>query len=202
MLRISAPHGVAKMSFPISAASRWPWRGDAAFGHDGVGFAREAICKPRRRRRLAMPLATPATCTAGANDENIVLVGLVFVAQELRSRKVREARTMRLRRRGLQIASRQSPHRHAKAASPRPWPTWMPPTLENSFSRHHAGRKISQQLAQWPSFTHRNLPIASANSSSGGALFDRTESGDILQRAFGGHTFKRLCHVGDRTASK
>jgi succinate dehydrogenase / fumarate reductase flavoprotein subunit len=32
-----------------------------------------------------------------------------------------------------------------------------------------------------------------------GALFDRTESGDILQRAFGGHTYKRLCHVGDRT---
>src|SRR5437868_4041816 len=32
-----------------------------------------------------------------------------------------------------------------------------------------------------------------------GALFDRTEAGNILQRAFGGHTFKRLCHVGDRT---
>ncbi|HZI59558.1 MAG TPA: FAD-dependent oxidoreductase [Pyrinomonadaceae bacterium] len=32
-----------------------------------------------------------------------------------------------------------------------------------------------------------------------GALFDRTSSGDILQRAFGGHTYKRLCHVGDRT---
>src|SRR5437660_2030145 len=32
-----------------------------------------------------------------------------------------------------------------------------------------------------------------------GALFDRTEDGQILQRAFGGHTFKRLCHVGDRT---
>ena len=32
-----------------------------------------------------------------------------------------------------------------------------------------------------------------------GALFDRTETGEILQRAFGGHTFKRLCHVGDRT---
>src|ERR1700677_1905317 len=32
-----------------------------------------------------------------------------------------------------------------------------------------------------------------------GALFDRTETGDILQLAFGGHTFKRLCHVGDRT---
>ena len=32
-----------------------------------------------------------------------------------------------------------------------------------------------------------------------GALFDRTRDGRILQRAFGGHTFKRLCHVGDRT---
>ena len=32
-----------------------------------------------------------------------------------------------------------------------------------------------------------------------GALFDRTDDGKILQRAFGGHTFKRLCHVGDRT---
>ncbi len=32
-----------------------------------------------------------------------------------------------------------------------------------------------------------------------GALFDRTEKGYILQRAFGGHTHKRLCHVGDRT---
>jgi succinate dehydrogenase / fumarate reductase, flavoprotein subunit len=32
-----------------------------------------------------------------------------------------------------------------------------------------------------------------------GALFDRTEDGRILQRAFGGHTYKRLCHVGDRT---
>src|SRR5882724_5068855 len=32
-----------------------------------------------------------------------------------------------------------------------------------------------------------------------GALFDGTSDGDILQRAFGGHTFKRLCHVGDRT---
>jgi succinate dehydrogenase / fumarate reductase, flavoprotein subunit len=35
-----------------------------------------------------------------------------------------------------------------------------------------------------------------------GALFDRTERGQILQRAFGGHTYKRLCHVGDRTGLK
>ncbi|MBX9720773.1 MAG: FAD-dependent oxidoreductase, partial [Candidatus Obscuribacterales bacterium] len=32
-----------------------------------------------------------------------------------------------------------------------------------------------------------------------GAVFDRTQDGKILQRAFGGHTYKRLCHVGDRT---
>jgi succinate dehydrogenase flavoprotein subunit len=32
-----------------------------------------------------------------------------------------------------------------------------------------------------------------------GALFDRTGDGKILQRPFGGHTFRRLCHVGDRT---
>jgi succinate dehydrogenase / fumarate reductase, flavoprotein subunit len=32
-----------------------------------------------------------------------------------------------------------------------------------------------------------------------GAIFDRTADGNILQRAFGGHTYKRLCHVGNRT---
>lgn len=32
-----------------------------------------------------------------------------------------------------------------------------------------------------------------------GALFDRTEQGGIMQRLFGGHTYKRLVHVGDRT---
>src|SRR5574342_348659 len=32
-----------------------------------------------------------------------------------------------------------------------------------------------------------------------GALFDRTEDGRILQRNFGGHSYPRLAHVGDRT---
>ena len=32
-----------------------------------------------------------------------------------------------------------------------------------------------------------------------GAVFDRTKEGKINQRAFGGHTYKRLAHVGDRT---
>jgi succinate dehydrogenase / fumarate reductase flavoprotein subunit len=32
-----------------------------------------------------------------------------------------------------------------------------------------------------------------------GAIFDRTPDGRILQRPFGAHTYRRLCHVGDRT---
>jgi succinate dehydrogenase / fumarate reductase flavoprotein subunit len=32
-----------------------------------------------------------------------------------------------------------------------------------------------------------------------GAVFDRTKEGGMLQRNFGGHTYPRLAHVGDRT---
>jgi succinate dehydrogenase / fumarate reductase, flavoprotein subunit len=32
-----------------------------------------------------------------------------------------------------------------------------------------------------------------------GGLFDRSPEGKIMQRAFGAHTYRRLCHVGDRT---
>src|SRR6476469_6599652 len=32
-----------------------------------------------------------------------------------------------------------------------------------------------------------------------GAVFDRTPEGLIMQRPFGGHTYRRLNHVGDRT---
>jgi succinate dehydrogenase flavoprotein subunit len=32
-----------------------------------------------------------------------------------------------------------------------------------------------------------------------GAIFDRTPDGRIMQRPFGAHTYRRLCHVGDRT---
>ena len=45
----------------------------------------------------------------------------------------------------------------------------------------------------------RKRQSACASWSSGARCFDRTEGGEILQRAFGGHSFKRLCHVGDRT---
>lgn len=45
----------------------------------------------------------------------------------------------------------------------------------------------------------QEAPNAVRELEQWGALFDRTDSGEIMQRAFGGHTFKRLCHVGDRT---
>lgn len=32
-----------------------------------------------------------------------------------------------------------------------------------------------------------------------GAVFDRTPEGKIMQRPFGAHSFRRLCHIGDRT---
>lgn len=32
-----------------------------------------------------------------------------------------------------------------------------------------------------------------------GALFDRNPKGKVMQRAFGGHSFRRTCHIGDRT---
>ena len=34
---------------------------------------------------------------------------------------------------------------------------------------------------------------------SWGAVFDRTKEGRIMQRPFGAHTFRRLCHIGDHT---
>lgn len=32
-----------------------------------------------------------------------------------------------------------------------------------------------------------------------GTVFDRTPEGKIMQRAFGAHSFRRLCHIGDHT---
>ncbi len=32
-----------------------------------------------------------------------------------------------------------------------------------------------------------------------GAIFDRTGDGKVIQRPFGAHTYRRVCHVGDRT---
>ena len=45
----------------------------------------------------------------------------------------------------------------------------------------------------------RRPPTGSRELEAWGALFDRTPDGKISQRNFGGHTYPRLAHVGDRT---
>ncbi len=45
----------------------------------------------------------------------------------------------------------------------------------------------------------KNAPDSVYELEDFGAIFDRTPSGKIMQRAFGGHTYRRLCHVGDKT---
>lgn len=45
----------------------------------------------------------------------------------------------------------------------------------------------------------REAPDRIRELEAWGALFDRTPDGRISQRPFGGHTYSRLAHVGDRT---
>src|ERR1700721_230769 len=45
----------------------------------------------------------------------------------------------------------------------------------------------------------KEAPERVREREAGGALFDRTKDGRILQRNFGGHKYPRLAHVGDRT---
>ena len=45
----------------------------------------------------------------------------------------------------------------------------------------------------------QEAPARVLELEAGGALFDRTKDGRILQRDFGGHRYARLAHVGDRT---
>lgn len=45
----------------------------------------------------------------------------------------------------------------------------------------------------------KEAPKAIMELENYGALFDRTPEGKIIQRAFGGHSYKRTCHIGDRT---
>ncbi len=61
--------------------------------------------------------------------------------------------------------------------------------------------KGGKMLNQWrmPMLHAREAPERVRELERWGAVFDRTDDGKILQRAFGGHRWKRLCHVGDRT---
>ncbi|MBI4176461.1 MAG: FAD-binding protein [Candidatus Aenigmarchaeota archaeon] len=45
----------------------------------------------------------------------------------------------------------------------------------------------------------KRAPDAILELEQWGALFDRTPDGKIMQRPFGAHTYRRTCHIGDRT---
>jgi succinate dehydrogenase / fumarate reductase flavoprotein subunit len=70
------------------------------------------------------------------------------------------------------------------------WQTHFQDTMKGgSFVNHWRMAQIHAQEA----------PDRVRELEEWGALFDRTDDGRILQRAFGGHKWKRLAHVGDRT---
>jgi succinate dehydrogenase / fumarate reductase flavoprotein subunit len=45
----------------------------------------------------------------------------------------------------------------------------------------------------------KDMPSRIFELEKWGAVFDRTPEGKVMQRAFGGHSYKRVCHIGDRT---
>src|SRR5437763_4586244 len=61
--------------------------------------------------------------------------------------------------------------------------------------------KGGQFLNNWRSaeLLAREAPERVLELEQWGAVFDRTPEGLIMQRPFGGHTYRRLNHVGDRT---
>ena len=61
--------------------------------------------------------------------------------------------------------------------------------------------KGGQHLNQWrmAQLHAQEAPARVRELEEWGAVFDRTKDGHILQRNFGGHTYPRLAHVGDRT---
>lgn len=70
------------------------------------------------------------------------------------------------------------------------WQTHFRDTMKGGGMLNHW--RMAQLHAQ-------NAPERVRELERWGAVFDRTPDGRILQRAFGGHTYKRLAHVGDRT---
>src|SRR6059036_1705956 len=70
------------------------------------------------------------------------------------------------------------------------WQTHFPDTMKGGQFLNHW--RMAQLHAQ-------EAPDRVRELERWGAVFDRTTDGRILQRAFGGHTYKRLAHVGDRT---
>ena len=87
--KFSAAHGVAKMRFPIVGGVHvGHGRGDTAFGHYGVSFAKKRFADDADGGALGERFERrPQSRATGANDENVVLAGLVVCGhRSLRSR--------------------------------------------------------------------------------------------------------------------
>lgn len=72
----------------------------------------------------------------------------------------------------------------------------------DSWSTHFRDTMVGGRLLNNPRMAElhaREAPDRVRELEYWGAVFDRTVDGRILQRPFGGHTYPRLAHVGDRT---
>ena len=73
---------------------------------------------------------------------------------------------------------------------------------DDSWRQHFIDTMNSGKfLNNWKMVEHftQEAPERVIELEQWGALFNRTPEGRISQRPFGGHTYRRLCHVGDRT---
>ena len=71
--------------------------------------------------------------------------------------------------------------------------------LAGPLPRHDAGRQVPQQLAHGAAPRPGGAGAGAASSRSGARSSTARKDGLILQRDFGGHSYARLAHVGDRT---
>ncbi|HZW02018.1 MAG TPA: FAD-binding protein, partial [Candidatus Deferrimicrobium sp.] len=72
----------------------------------------------------------------------------------------------------------------------------------DSWSTHFRDTMVGGRLLNNPRMAElhaKEAPDRVRELEAWGAVFDRTRDGHILQRPFGGHTYPRLAHVGDRT---
>ena len=72
----------------------------------------------------------------------------------------------------------------------------------DTWSTHFRDTMVGGRLLNNPDMVElhaKEAPDRVRELERWGAVFDRTRDGRILQRPFGGHTYPRLAHVGDRT---
>ena len=72
----------------------------------------------------------------------------------------------------------------------------------DSWSTHFRDTMVGGRMVNNPRMAElhaKEAPDRVRELEYWGAVFDRTHDGRILQRPFGGHTYPRLAHVGDRT---